>query len=249
MTTDEPAPPEQRTVQNNYGDGPFIGRDHNGDINIHHEIDPPTKATLAKLGKSAPALSQMLEKALRDGVISPDTVSQLSLAARSINEDVASQISRASYRINEDVAGLLTRASHSINEDVASQLTHAADRLSIASAKLDFDELDRLVRRLEGVLDQHGGSNFNGLATRLESSLEDLSQATHRVGNLRAGDSSQTVRLEQVTTSLMGIAKRVEARVTPPPPVVLPDWEGRLRWFGVGVLVGIVISILYAIYT
>jgi hypothetical protein len=55
VTTDEPAPPEQRTVQNNYGSGAFIGRDQYRDINIHHEIDPQTKATLAKLGKSAPA--------------------------------------------------------------------------------------------------------------------------------------------------------------------------------------------------
>ncbi|MGV9844566.1 hypothetical protein ACWDUB_21030 [Streptomyces fungicidicus] len=248
MTTDDPAPPEQRTVQNNYGDGAFVGRDHIGDINIHHEIDPQTRATLAKLGKSAPALSQMLEDALRDGVISPDTVSQLSLAARSINEDVAGQISRASHRINEDVAGLLTHASHSINEDVAGQLTQAADRLSKASAKLDFDALDLLVRRLERVLGHHDGSDLNGLAARLENSLEDLSTATHRVGNLK-GDSTQAVRLEQVTRSLTDIAERVEARVTPPPPVVLPDWEGRLRWFGAGVLLGIFISVLYAAYS
>ncbi|MGW1758480.1 hypothetical protein [Streptomyces mirabilis] len=248
MTTDDPAPPEQRTVQNNYGDGAFVGRDHIGDINIHHEIDPQTKATLAKLGKSAPALSQMLEDALRDGVISPDTVSQLSLAARSINEDVAGQISRASHRINEDVAGLLTHASRSINEDVAGQLTHAADRLSEASAKLDFDALDLLVRRLERVLGHHDGSNLSGLANRLESGLEVLGVATNQVGNLK-GDSTQTARLEHVTRSLTDIAKRVEARVTPPPPVILPDWEGRLRLFGIGVAVGIVISILYAIYT
>ncbi|WP_406208660.1 hypothetical protein [Streptomyces decoyicus] len=249
MTTDDPAPPESRTVQNNYGDGAFVGRDQYGDINIHHEIDPQTRATLAKLGKSAPALSRMLRTALRDGVISPDTVSQLSLAARSINEDVADQISRAASGINEDVASLLTHASRGINEDVADKLTSAADCLSIASAKLDFDELDRLVVRLEGVLDQHGTSNFSGLVTRLENSLDDLSQATQTVEGMKAGDSSQTVRLEKVTTSLTGIAKRVEARVTPPPPVVIPDWEGRLRWFGVGVLVGIVISILYATYT
>jgi hypothetical protein len=190
----------------------------------------------------------MLEKALRDGVISPDTVSQLSLAARSINEDVADQISRASHRINEDVAGLLTHASQSINEDVAGQLTHAADRLSNASAKLDFDSLDLLVRRLEGVLGHADGSDFNGLATRLENGLNDLSTATHQVGSLK-GDSTQTARLEQVTRSLTDIAKRVEARVTPPPPVILSDWEGRLRWFGVGVLLGILISIVYAAYS
>lgn len=247
MTTDAPTPQEPRTVQNNFG-GAFVGRDHHGNINIHNEIDPQTKATLTKLGKSAPALSQMLEKALRDGVISPDTVSQLSLAARSINEDVADQISRASHRINEDVAGLLTHASQSINEDVAGQLTHAADRLSNASAKLDFDSLDLLVRRLEGVLGHADGSDFNGLATRLENGLNDLSTATHQVGSLK-GDSTQTARLEQVTRSLTDIAKRVEARVTPPPPVILSDWEGRLRWFGVGVLLGILISIVYAAYS
>lgn len=247
MTTDDPAPPEQHTVQNNYG-GAFVGRDQYGDINVHHEIDSQTKATLAKLGKSAPALSQMLEDALRDGVISPDTVSQLSLAARSINEDVAAQISRASRRVNEDVAGLLTHASRSINEDVAGQLTHAADGLSKASAKLDFDALDLLVRRLEGVLGHHGDSDLNRIVSRLEDSLESLSTATHRVGNLK-GDSAQTATLEQVTRSLSDIAKRVEARVTPPPPVVLPDWEGRWRWFGFGVLLGILISVLYAVYS
>ncbi|MEU7488801.1 hypothetical protein [Streptomyces sp. NPDC042319] len=247
MTTDDPAPPKQHTVQNNYG-GAFVGRDQYGDINIHNEIDPQTKATLAKLGKSAPALSQMLEDALRDGVISPDTVSQLSLAARSINEDVADQISRASHRINEDVAGLLTHASDSINEDVAGQLADAADRLSKASAKLDFDALDLLVRRLERAFDHHDSSDLNGLATRLENSLEDLSTATHRVGNMQS-DSIQAVRLEQVTRSLADIAKRVEARVAPPPPVVLPDWEGRRWWFGVGVLLGILISVLYATYS
>jgi prolipoprotein diacylglyceryltransferase len=52
-----------------------------------------------------------------------------------------------------------------------------------------------------------------------------------------------------VTRSLTDIAKRVEARVTPPPPVILSDWEGRLRWFGVGVLLGILISIVYAAYS
>jgi hypothetical protein len=52
-----------------------------------------------------------------------------------------------------------------------------------------------------------------------------------------------------VTGVLADIARRVEARVTPPPPVVLPDWEGRLRWLGVGVLLGIFISILYAAYS
>lgn len=243
MTSEDRVPPEQHTVQNNYG-GAFVGRDQYGDINIHHEIDPQTKATLAKLRESAPALSELLEAALRDGVVSPDTVSQLSMAARSINEDVANQIWHASQRINEDVAGLLTHASHSINEDVAGQLAHAADRLSKASTELDLDALDRLVRRLEGVLGRDG-HDLNGLATRLEDSLEDLSTATQRVGKLN-GDDTQTVRLEQVARSFTDIAKRVEARVTPPPPVVLPDWEGRLRWFGVGALLGILISVLYA---
>ncbi|MEW1867759.1 hypothetical protein AB0420_06145 [Streptomyces caelestis] len=233
MTTDDAALPKQRHVQINYGDGAFVGRDHHGDINIHHEIDPQTRVTLTKIGRIAPGLSQMLEQALRDGVISPETASQLSLAARSINEDIAGQISRA---------------SRSINEDVAHQLCHAAEQLSSASKKLDFEKLDHMVRRLEGLLDPQGGNNLHRVATRLEGSLSELSEATHRVGNLK-GHSPQTGKLEQVTMSLAEIARRVEARVTPPPPVVLPDWEGRWRWLGIGVLLGIAISIVVATYS
>jgi hypothetical protein len=248
MTTDDAALPKQRQVQINYGDGAFVGRDHHGDINIHHEIDPQTRVTLTKIERIAPGLSQMLEQALRDGVISPETASQLSLAARSINEDVAGQISRASRSINEDVAGLLGHASKSINEDVAHQLSHAAEQLSSASKKLDFDKLDHMVRRLEGLLDPQGGNNLHRVATRLEGSLSELSEATHGVGNLK-GHIPQTGKLEQVTMSLAEIARRVEATVTPPPPVVLPDWEGRWRWLGIGVLLGIVISIVVATYS
>ncbi|WP_327358498.1 hypothetical protein [Streptomyces sp. NBC_01304] len=242
MNTDNPGPPEQRTVQNNYGDGAFVGRDHHGDINIHHEIDPQTKKTLAKLGKSAPQMARLLEDALRDGVISPDTVSQLSLAARSINEDVARQISRASYRINEDVAHLLTNASHGINEDVARQLNIAASKLNVA-------DLLPLVSRLEVVLAQDRGDDLNGLVARLEGSLVGLNETTRGIGDLKTGDGSQMAKLQQVTMSLMEVASRVEARVTPPPPIVLPDWEGRRRFFGAGILFGIVIAILYASFT
>ncbi|MFF4980780.1 hypothetical protein ACFY3O_12060 [Streptomyces sp. NPDC001046] len=231
MTTDDAALPEQRHVQINSGDGAFVGRDHHGDINIHHEIDPQTRATLTRIGRIAPGLSQMLERALRDGVISPETASQLSLAARSINEDVAGQISRA---------------SRSINEDVANQLSHAAEELSNASKKLD--KLDHMVRRLEGLLDPQGGNNLHRVATRLEGSLSELSEATHRIGNLK-GHSPQMGKLEQLTMSLAEIARRVEARVTPPPPVVLPDREGRWRWLGIGVLLGIAISIVAATYS
>ncbi|MFJ6821872.1 hypothetical protein ACIQRJ_15850 [Streptomyces niveus] len=247
MTVDDPTPPEQPMVQNNYGSA-FVGRDQYGDINVHHEIDPQTRATLAKLGKTAPDLSRMLKRALRDGVISPDTVSQLSVAARSINEDVAGQISRASRGINEDVAGLLTHASEGINEDVASQLNHAADRLSKASANLDLNELDRLVARLEGVLDLSGGANLTRLAAQLEANLEQLIVSSRGARNLQS-DGNRAVNLEQVIMSLRDVAKRVEARVTPPPAEVLPDWEGRWRWFGVGVALGIFVSILYGIYT
>ncbi|MEU2911189.1 hypothetical protein ACFYM3_06945 [Streptomyces massasporeus] len=248
MTTDDAALPEQHHVQINSGNGAFVGRDHHGDINIHHEIDPQTRVTLTKIGRIAPGLSQMLEQALRDGVISPETASQLSLAARSINEDVAGQISRASRSINEDVAGLLGHASKSINEDVAHQLSLAAEQLASASKKLDFDKFDHMVRRLIGLLDPQGSNNLHRVATRLEGSLNELSEATHRVGSLKGHSYPQTGQLEQVTMSLAEIARRVEARVTPPPPVVLPDWEGRWRWLGIGVLLGIAISIVVATY-
>ncbi|MFJ2861597.1 hypothetical protein [Kitasatospora sp. NPDC087314] len=248
MTADAPVPQKSQPIQNNYGNGAFIGGDQHGDINIHHEIDPKTKATLAKLGKSAPRLSQMLENALRDGIISPDTASQLSVAARSINEDVADRLTYASHRINEDVAGLLTHASRSINEDVASQIAHAADQLSQLSTRIDFESLDNLARRLEGILGSHNNGSFGELAVRLESSIESLGAATDQMNHLKGG-SIHTAELKQVTLSLAEIAKRVEARVTPPPPIVLPDWEGRLRWLGIGIFLGIAISIIFAAYS
>ncbi|MFE7155325.1 hypothetical protein [Streptomyces sp. NPDC057636] len=239
MTTDDAALPKQSHVQINSGAGAFVGRDHHGDINIHHEIDPQTRVTLTKIERIAPGLASMLEEALRDGVISPETASQLSSATRSINEDVAGQISRASQRLNEDVARLLGHASESINEDVARQLSQAAEQLSHA---------DPMVRRLEGLLDPQGHSSLHRVVTRLESSLNELSEAASRAVSQR-GDSPQTGKLEQVTMSLNEIARRVEARVTPPPPVVLPDWEGRWRWLGIGVLLGIAISIVFAAYS
>ncbi len=248
MTTDDAAPPERRHVQINSGDGAFVGGDHHGDINIRQEIDPQTRLTLTRIGRIAPGLSRMLEQALRNGVISPETASQLSLAARSINEDVAGQISRASRSINEDVAGLLGHASQSINEDVAHQLSLAAEQLSSASKKLDLDTLDHTVRRLEELFKPQGDNNLYRVATRLEGSLSELSEAMHRVGDLK-GHSPQAGKLEQVTMSLTEIARRVEARVAPPPPVVLPDWEGRWRWLGIGVILGIAISIVVATYS
>ncbi|MBS2545305.1 hypothetical protein KGQ19_00335 [Catenulispora sp. NL8] len=96
FSEDDP-PPEQ----NNHGSGTFIGRDNYGPIQA---VDAKTKELLAKILVEAPALGKLLERALREGVISPDIASAISYAAHSINEDVAASLYVASRRINEDVA-------------------------------------------------------------------------------------------------------------------------------------------------
>src|SRR5690242_2213708 len=92
---------ESRIEQHNHGPGAFVGRDNYGTINT---IDPTTRKILKKLSTEAPALAKLLQKALQDGVVSPDVVHALELAARNINEDVANALFLAGRNINEDIA-------------------------------------------------------------------------------------------------------------------------------------------------
>jgi hypothetical protein len=237
MTDTDPKPERHIVEQNNHGSGAFVGGDNHGEIRIE-AVDPKTKALLGKMSKQAPDLARLLRRSLQAGVISEDTASSLAIAARSINEDVANTLREASQRINEDVAGLLTHASHSINEDVASQMSDAAHRLSDASRKLNFDELDRIVTRLDGSLRDRGHDDLSSLVTRLESSLDSLSGLTRQVDGLRSNDSSFT-QVEQLGTRLSKVADRIEARVTPPPPRILPDHRGRMQAFFWGLGIGL----------
>lgn len=154
-------PPEQH----NHGPGPFIGRDNYGHIR-YETLDPKTKAILAKLSKDAPPLAALLAKALRDGIISPDTVSALESAVRSINEDVASALVFAAQNINEDVAESLWNAGKNINQDVADKIFQAAEVLSEAT-----QELDRAVVRVNG---GSGLSQLTGLAGTITNAADRI---------------------------------------------------------------------------
>lgn len=151
--------------QHNHGPGPLIGRDNYGDIR-YETLDPKTKAVLAKLSKDAPSLAGLLAKALRDGIISPDTVSALESAVRSINEDVASALVFAAQNINEDVAESLWHAGKNINQDVADKVFQAAEILSEAT-----HELDRAVVRVNG---GSGLSQLTGLAGTITNAADRI---------------------------------------------------------------------------
>lgn len=151
--------------QHNHGAGPFIGRDNYGDIR-YEALDSKTKAVLAKLSKDAPALAGLLTKALRDGIISPDTVAALESAVRSINEDVASALIFAAQNINEDVAGSLLHASKNINPDVADRIHR--DTKTLTEVTL---ELDNVVARLNG---RSGLNHLTGLASTITNAAERI---------------------------------------------------------------------------
>jgi hypothetical protein len=154
---------EGKREQNNYGSGPFIGGHNYGDIRMEM-LDSKTKGTLAKLSKDAPALAGLLETALKDGIISPDTVSALQSAVRNINEDVAYSLRYAAQNINEDVAHTLSFAAQNINEDVAYKLSSAgeninedvANRIARAADQLGeaTNDLDRVSHSLERAIGQ-----------------------------------------------------------------------------------------------
>ncbi|MEU2977766.1 hypothetical protein ABZ678_12340 [Streptomyces hirsutus] len=204
--------------QHNHDSGTFIGGDNHG--GIHFEmIDAKTKALLAETAKQSPALAKLLTRALKDGVISPDTADSLARAARNINEDVASQLGHAARNINEDVAHSLMFAGENINPTVARQLTDAAESLNKAAERLDVTDLQRLVNQLEGA----------------RGALNDV---TIQIDHLqREGPYS---RMDHVTTTLCNTAERMERLVKPPPPKIIIDrkaqWYSFLWGLGAGAI-------------
>ncbi|HEX3955844.1 MAG TPA: hypothetical protein VHZ03_04340 [Trebonia sp.] len=112
---------EVRREQKHYGYGNNIAGNHIGDN--YYGLDPKSRAMLEKMAKYAPTLAGLLEKAVRDGVMSPDAVEALMFAARNINEDVADALRLAGQNINEDVAEQLWNAGQNINKDVANRFT------------------------------------------------------------------------------------------------------------------------------
>jgi hypothetical protein len=135
--------------QNNYGSGPFIGRDNYGDIR-YEMVDPQTKTMLAKLSADAPDLAKLLRTALYEGVISPDVAEALMIAVRNINEDVVEALLVAGHNINADVASALESAGQNINKDVAGGILQAAQTLRDVRRDLDnsLSSLEETVGRI-----------------------------------------------------------------------------------------------------
>lgn len=152
--------------QHNHGSGTFVGGDNFGHIEM---VDAKTKAVLQKLSREAPTLGRLLSKALRDGVISPDTVFALEHAARNINADVADALLVAGRNINEDVAGSLRYAGDRINEVVSHEMSARAD------------ELRRIAERIESAVQKLDPSYSSGPVDRLHDLVQSMDTKVERV--------------------------------------------------------------------
>jgi hypothetical protein len=130
--------------QHNYGPGTFIGGDNYGNI---ENLDKATKAILEKLSREAPALGKLLSEALQKGIVSPEAVFALELAARSINEEVANSLRMAGQNINADVAGRLFAASQTL-EEAASKFKDIEERLDPSFGMGLIDRLDAAAQRV-----------------------------------------------------------------------------------------------------
>ena len=153
-------------AQHNYGPGTFVGRDNYGPIQT---LDSVTKTALQKLSREAPALADLLTRALRDGVISPDLVRALERATWAINEDVASALWHASERINEDVASSLFHSSERINEDVARRIDFSAEKL------------EATVKSLNAAVNSLDSTHPTSVPDRLARILEELQTEGERI--------------------------------------------------------------------
>jgi hypothetical protein len=162
--------------QKNTGSGTFVGRHNFGKIEM---VDAKTKAVLDKLSIEAPALADLLSKALRDGLISPDTAFALEMAARNINGDVAEALYTAGRNINQDVAEALMCAGQNINEHVARQITTAADQLEWVASQLNQAQVT--VQSLSTVAREVG--DLDTTVQALEAASQNIAMAASAVSN------------------------------------------------------------------
>lgn len=161
-----PAEYQEYREQHNHGSGTFIGGDNYGHIEM---VDEKTKTVLQKLSREAPALGRLLSKALRDGVISPDTAIALEHAARNINADVADALLIAGRNINEDVAASLRYAADRINEVVAHEMSARVDRFQ------------RIAERIETAVQELDPSYGSGPIDRLHDLVQSMDTEVERV--------------------------------------------------------------------
>jgi hypothetical protein len=140
--------------QHNYGSGTFIGRDNYAPIR-YELLDPRTKSTLAKLSRAAPELSEILKRALTEGVISPDAVVALQRAVQNINMDVAEALLVAGRNINQDVADALMIAGHNINDQVAERFDQVRTGLKDTAGDLEqiLQSLQEIAKQITSMQD------------------------------------------------------------------------------------------------
>ncbi|WP_152627925.1 hypothetical protein [Streptacidiphilus neutrinimicus] len=209
-------PEREIREQHNHGSGAFVGGNNYGSIR-YEAVDPRTKALLAKMTITAPSLANLLRKALRDGVISPNAVGALERAARNINEDVAASLMFAGRNINEDVAETLWKAANKLNQDVVGSIHPATKEFS-----QNIVELRELI-------------------ASFQSSSQSLTAEIGRVPRIQAQGGSDA--LDHVARSLSDSASRIEAVVSPPPAVLITDWR-RVGWaLFWGIMIGIFIGV------
>jgi hypothetical protein len=146
------------------GTGPQIGRDHIGD-NHFELMDPGTKALVEKMAKTAPEFARALERATREGIMSPAAVAALE---RAFNMDVAMILRKVGDHINWDVADMLYRASMGINQDVANSFFRVESEL-----KGTVDELASSIVSLRGMVSELKSTQGN-----MNQGYQALAEAT-----------------------------------------------------------------------
>jgi hypothetical protein len=173
---------EPRPVQQtNSGPGTFVAGHNFGHIGT---IDAKTKAVLEKVAKQAPGLARLLDRALRDGVISPDLAISLSAAARNINEEVAISLWEASRRLNHDVAESLNLSSQKLNSEVANEISVSVDALQqlpeqLRLATAELRTVAQEIRDLADAVLRLG--TLEGSTNALLGASENLAMASSRV--------------------------------------------------------------------
>lgn len=123
--------------QFHFGNGPQIGRDNYAPIKYEVLLDARIKALVEKFAATAPGLAKAIERAARDGIMSPEAISVLDRVADHINWDVATILRNVGDHINWDVAEILLSASKGINGEVAHQFSEVQRELSSTNGELN----------------------------------------------------------------------------------------------------------------
>jgi hypothetical protein len=123
--------------QFHFGHGPQIGRDNYAPIKYEVLLDARIKDLVEKFAATAPGLAKAIEKAARDGIMSPEAIAALDRIADHINWDIATILSNVGDHINWDVAETLQSASRGINREVANQFSEVQQELNSTKSELN----------------------------------------------------------------------------------------------------------------